>query len=389
MARITVVGAGISGLTVALTLAELGQQVRIVAARRVDRGGLEDPLVASFFPAASVFPVSVGLDRMAETVAISRRVFRTLERRWPVTVRRQRHLEVVEGVGTPPDGFGFSADEVHEASEAELGGLRRCPGVAVSAWIGRIAFVEIPPYVALVSAELDRLGVEIEERQLASGELPTDADAVVVCAGAGAPQLTGDSQPGMLLRGHLIHLPPQAIEWPGGEPTSFHYTPPAEVFSQPDGRVGDAYFYPRRDAWLLGGSRQPGRIVDGSFVVEGNEGPTTLVDGVAVPSGLLEVHRGVLRQWLGVDLAAAAPRVRVGIRYARDPDGAGIRLEAEQREGRLVVYDYGHGGAGVTLSWGCAVRVAALLRVQGLEVGGFPGSELGHLLAEELDSWIP
>jgi D-amino-acid oxidase len=44
---------------------------------------------------------------------------------------------------------------------------------------------------------------------------------------------------------------------------------------------------------------------------------------------------------------------RVGLRPAR----AEVRLE---RVGD-VVHCYGHGGAGVTLSWGCARDVAALL----------------------------
>jgi D-amino-acid oxidase len=38
-----------------------------------------------------------------------------------------------------------------------------------------------------------------------------------------------------------------------------------------------------------------------------------------------------------------------------------VRLEAEGR----VVHCYGHGGAGVTLAWGCAVEVAALLGARG------------------------
>jgi D-amino-acid oxidase len=38
-----------------------------------------------------------------------------------------------------------------------------------------------------------------------------------------------------------------------------------------------------------------------------------------------------------------------------------VRLEAEQRGGTRVVHCYGHGGAGVTLSWGCADEVVALV----------------------------
>jgi len=33
------------------------------------------------------------------------------------------------------------------------------------------------------------------------------------------------------------------------------------------------------------------------------------------------------------------------------------RLDAETASGTLVVHNYGHGGAGITLSWGCAARV--------------------------------
>ena len=50
----------------------------------------------------------------------------------------------------------------------------------------------------------------------------------------------------------------------------------------------------------------------------------------------------------------------VGIRPCRDS----VRLEADPRGqagSPLVVHNYGHGGAGVTLSWGCADEVASLV----------------------------
>jgi D-amino-acid oxidase len=38
-----------------------------------------------------------------------------------------------------------------------------------------------------------------------------------------------------------------------------------------------------------------------------------------------------------------------------------VRLEAEHVGDGTIVHCYGHGGAGVTLSWGCADDVAALV----------------------------
>jgi D-amino-acid oxidase len=48
---------------------------------------------------------------------------------------------------------------------------------------------------------------------------------------------------------------------------------------------------------------------------------------------------------------------RVGLRPARPT----VRLAAEPGDGGpLIVHNYGHGGGGITLSWGCAREAAAL-----------------------------
>ncbi|MFT4843774.1 MAG: D-amino-acid oxidase, partial [Candidatus Azotimanducaceae bacterium] len=39
-----------------------------------------------------------------------------------------------------------------------------------------------------------------------------------------------------------------------------------------------------------------------------------------------------------------------------------VRLEEESRsDGRRLIHNYGHGGSGYTLAWGCAEDVALLL----------------------------
>jgi D-amino-acid oxidase len=65
------------------------------------------------------------------------------------------------------------------------------------------------------------------------------------------------------------------------------------------------------------------------------------------------------------DCAAVEPRLNgarvLGHRVGLRPFRPQVRLEAEPPgNGPLVVHNYGHGGAGITLSWGCAAEAAAL-----------------------------
>jgi D-amino-acid oxidase len=61
-------------------------------------------------------------------------------------------------------------------------------------------------------------------------------------------------------------------------------------------------------------------------------------------------------------LEIKSPRVireRVGLRPFRK---SGVRLEKEKlRDGRTVIHNYGHGGSGFTLSWGCAQEVLVMI----------------------------
>jgi D-amino-acid oxidase len=67
--------------------------------------------------------------------------------------------------------------------------------------------------------------------------------------------------------------------------------------------------------------------------------------------------------------AVLEPRLRrarvLGVAVGLRPGRPEVRLEAEEpRPGQLLVHDYGHGGAGVTLSWGCANEVLELAAIR-------------------------
>jgi D-amino-acid oxidase len=95
------------------------------------------------------------------------------------------------------------------------------------------------------------------------------------------------------------------------------------------------YILPRTDRTIVGGSYELG-----------NENEA--VDSAETES-LLARARGLVPKLADATVLEA----RVGLRPAR---AGGPRVE---RVGD-VIHCYGHGGAGVTLSWGCARRVVEL-----------------------------
>jgi D-amino-acid oxidase len=104
---------------------------------------------------------------------------------------------------------------------------------------------------------------------------------------------------------------------------------------------GRAYVHPRTNDCILGGTLDEGQW-------------DTAVDPVA---GAAIIERCC-------DLVPALRGARVlehvvGLR----PGRATIRLEEDEPIGSGVrlLHNYGHGGAGITLSWGCAAAVAALV----------------------------
>ncbi|MBU6265678.1 MAG: FAD-binding oxidoreductase [Actinomycetales bacterium] len=73
--------------------------------------------------------------------------------------------------------------------------------------------------------------------------------------------------------------------------------------------------------------------------------------------------KDILRKAASLSPAFSDPDIldiRVGLRPARDE----VRLEIEEFDNGAVIHNYGHGGAGYTLSWGCAQDVLELVAGQ-------------------------
>ncbi|MEU6621342.1 FAD-dependent oxidoreductase [Streptomyces litmocidini] len=309
--RVVVVGAGVVGLTAAVVLAEAGALVHVIAE--------QVPGVTSLAAGAMWGPYLVEpKDKVDQWGRRSLEIFRQLAEDPSTGVRLTSGIETSRTAEAPPDWA------------TTLPGFRPCELVELPAGFSvgyrfTVPLIDMPTYLAYLLRRLDVAGGTVEQRRLASLADAGPAAVIVNCTGLGAKDLLPD--PGVRpIRGqHIVVTNPGLTEF----------------FSEDTGLSPNLLcFYPHGDTVVLGGI-----AIDG----EGGLGPD---DKAAV---------GILTRCAEVEPRLAQARIlehRIGAR----PTRARVRVEAERTEdGTVVVHNYGHGGAGVTLSWGCAEEAARLL----------------------------
>jgi D-amino-acid oxidase len=197
----------------------------------------------------------------------------------------------------------------------DLDRVRPCEPYA-DAWSFVTPVIDMPRYLAGLTDRVLEAGGTITRMALA--RLP-EAPLVVNCSGLGSRLLAGDAST-TPVRGQVVVVEQFGLEeWWLGQETD---------------RGVPTYVIPRTTEVVLGGTDDVG---------EWSRTPSPAVAD------------DILRRASALVPAVADTRVvrhRVGLRPAR-PE---VRLE---RVGD-VIHCYGHGGSGVTLSWGCADEVLSL-----------------------------
>jgi D-amino-acid oxidase len=354
---VAVLGGGVIGITTAIHLELAGYETAVYTDHVpfADDGG---PTLATTYAAASVYPVYVGMTDLAEAFERSQAVFSLLCESGSMGVRRQEHFVIEED--EPPTAPHADALDGYEAIDAIDRYPRRTGAEAVHGFRFDVLFAETPTYLARCYDLYRALGGVVHRGTLTRDALLSLPAAVLVnCAGLRARTLFDDPRPVQAYVGHQVIARGIDLRDPAGRLFAYSYTGGEEA---PPEQTGLAYAYPRMDCLVLGGSRiptdvEPGQPWDGAI-----EGPTRTIDGVRVPARLVELNADLLSDYAGVDLAEAALTARYGYRPVRDPDGEGVRIARETVEGRPVVHNYGHGGAGLTLSWVSAARVTQPVR---------------------------
>ncbi|MGN8224195.1 FAD-dependent oxidoreductase [Gracilimonas sp. BCB1] len=361
--NVCVIGCGISGLSVAKLLQQHNWKVTVLS-ESDPRIARNDPTFSSLFPAASVIPRSVNSGEIDSLFRESLSHFDTLHEQQFPGLKIHEHFELFAS-GKDLPGYAQYMDAFSTLEEFRDSFHPKHSEFAIQAgWKFNCYFADWPLYYpALLNSVLEG-GAELQIQSLEKDDLrKLPFDIVVNCSGLGSVELFNDPN-GLLYRGHLLQiLEAPMLKNPNGDIFSYNFSPGAEIYHTESGNAQDVYFYPRSDGWILGGSRQEGRLDEhGIWTGEQTISPNIEIDGTVIPKQIFTLHKNILCETFGVELDRFSKRkVKIGYRYLRKKE-EGLRLETEEIHNRLFIHNYGHGGAGVTLSWGCAEKVRQLLQ---------------------------
>lgn len=312
MSQVIVVGAGVVGLSVAYELARAGHQVRIVA-------DADTADTVSAVSAALWFPYRS--ERSADADLLLERSLVRFEELLsvPETGVVRRSGTVLERTPDPDRSWASLFPDAVEVTPDRL------PAGVLSGVRVALPFITVPDYLPWLLGRVRDLGVALERRAVtAVAELTGSADAVVVAAGLRSGELLGDDRSLVPVRGQIVRLSnPGLTDW----------------ITDEDNPGGLTYVFPRNVD-----------VVAGGVAVEGSSDATVHED---VAAAILARVTQLVPELAGERVLGHA----AGLRPARPT----IRVEPVPGHAVPVVAAYGHGGAGVTLSWGTAERVATLL----------------------------
>lgn len=298
--RVIVVGAGVTGLSCAVRLLEAGHRVDVV--------GRDLPLETTSSVAAAVWsPYSTPQEHVVRWARAAYDAFAELcaDASAGVVMRTGTHLF------REPAGDLWWLDALPPGAGPDRE-TSLPPGYG-SGLTMRTPVIEMQVYLRWLVARVEALGGTITRMNLSA--LPTGGALVVNASGIGARLLGGDTTVAPV-RGQVVVVDQVGVDrwWIDAEAPS--------------------YVVPRSRDIVLGGTA--------------DEGEWSRTPDPATAASILERAAQIEPRLAGARIL----RHQVGLR----PGRTAVRLE---REGD-VIHCYGHGGFGVTVSWGCADDVVDL-----------------------------
>ena len=181
--------------------------------------------------------------------------------------------------------------------------------------------IEMPIYLKWLTKKYNDLGGSLEQKTISNFlELPSNFDVVVNCTGLEAGELTGDKEV-YPIRGQILRVKTDI--------SVMHLDQQIPTL---------AYIVPRSNDMILGGVAQ--------------QDNWSLSPTDKDRNFILRKCSQIIPELKDVEIIEEL----VGLR----PGRTSVKLDKEIISNRTLIHNYGHGGSGVTLSWGCADDVVEL-----------------------------
>src|SRR5712692_10153410 len=322
--RVAIVGAGVSGLTCGIVVAECGYRSAIFA-QDIGQRTTSGAAGAIWFPydaepvdkviawALETYQALVDLSRDSQTGA-SMLELRSFSRTGEIPIP-----DWATPLGTRPLSPSVLSSEYASPARTEAS-LTICPSVFKSGFTLNVPLMYSTIYLDYLANRFQKAGGTINGnvRFKKLEDVGREFDLVINCSGIGAKTFVADVDLESH-RGQVAIVP--KIENLSGAIVCDDFPL--------------MYAIPRTHDCVFGGTNE-------------------LSDNLTVDPAITATIVVECSRVLSID----NPRVvaeRVGLRPFRK---SGVRLETEKlRVGRVVIHNYGHGGSGFTLSWGCAANV--------------------------------
>ena len=312
-----VLGCGVIGLTSGIRLLENGYEVEIVAAK-IPPDTTSDVATAYWYP-FRVSPPEKVLPWAAFTY--------------------NSYMELAEIAGIGIGVFNFVQIFDHKVEDPfwkpavsnfiRVGKDELPPGY-VDGYIASIARIETPVYMDYLVTRFKDAGGKITtlDKEIESiEEISADHKLIINCSGLGAGKIFNDKEV-FPIRGQLVKTTNPGLR---------------DCINEEEGPLAVSYIVPHGTYCILGGTAD-----DNNWSLEVDPKTT---DEILTKCRVLDPRLE------GAEVLGE----RVGLRPGRTE----VRLELEKLPSdSVIIHNYGHGGAGFTLSWGCAEEVIKL--VEGL-----------------------
>jgi D-amino-acid oxidase len=357
MSKILIIGAGVSGLTTAYCLAKEGYGVVLISKEFAPNitsnvaGALWEwpPAVCGYHSDL------ISLERSREWCMTSYDKFYHLaqNKETGVYIREvffffkefvndnEFHLLKMRELETKVKGFH------HDSSLIEKEGINPNIGI-VDAYCHEAPMVDTDVYMKWLMKEVLDLGVQIltveikEELVSIESSLLNEyhCDYIVNCSGLGAMQLANEHM--YPLRGALIRLKNDNQKFPKLNKAY------CVSFDEKTKEQDIIFIVPRGENHIVLGA-----------LAEENEWSTNInLDNYEPIRQMFNRSKNFLPYLENAELDETEP-VRVGLRPFRKGN---VRLGWEGDS--AIIHNYGHGGAGVTFSWGCSEEVVAMIKTR-------------------------